>query len=49
MIQVHFAKIKLEQHGLEAPPFCQHCAPSSWHFNWNYPWWGKFEWKVKVL
>jgi len=49
MIRVHFAKFKLEQHGLEAPPSCQHYVPFSQHFYWNYLWWGKPEWKAKVL
>jgi len=30
MIQVHFVKFELEWHGLEAPPSCQHCVPSSY-------------------
>jgi len=29
MIRVHFVKFKLELHGFEAPPSCQHCVPSS--------------------
>jgi hypothetical protein len=48
MIRVHFVKFELEGHGLEAAPFCQHYAPSSWHSYWNYPWWGKPEWKVEM-
>ncbi len=48
MIRVHFVKFEFERHGLEAPPFCQHCIPSFQHSYQNYPWWGKLEWKVKV-
>ncbi len=29
MIRVHFVEFELELHGLEAPPSCQHCVPSS--------------------
>jgi hypothetical protein len=29
MIRVHFVEFELERHGLETPPSCQHCAPSS--------------------
>jgi hypothetical protein len=49
MIRVHFVKFELERHGLEAPPSCQHYAPFSQHSYWNYPWWGKPEWKAEVL
>ncbi len=48
IIRVHFAKFELEWHGLEAPPSYQHCVPSSQHSYYNYPWWGKPEWKVEV-
>jgi hypothetical protein len=48
MIRVHSAYFELEKHGLETPPFCQHCVPSSQHSYWNYPWWGKPELKAKV-
>jgi hypothetical protein len=48
MIQVDFVEFEFEQHGLEAPPSCQHYAPSSWHSYYNYSWWGKPKWKVKV-
>jgi hypothetical protein len=49
MIRIHFAKFEVKRHGLEAPPSCHHCAPSSLNSYWNYPWWGKPEWKAKVL
>jgi hypothetical protein len=48
VILVDFVKFELELHGLEAPPSCQHCAPSSWHSCWKYPWWAKPEWKAEV-
>jgi hypothetical protein len=48
VILVHFVESELELHGLEAPPSCQHCAPSSWHSCWKYPWWAKPEWKAEV-
>jgi hypothetical protein len=48
MIRIHFVKFELERHGLETPPSCQHCVPSSKHSYYNYPWWGKHEQRVKV-
>jgi hypothetical protein len=48
MIRVHFVKSELELHGLEALPSYQHCAPSSYHSCWNYPWWAKSKWKAEV-
>ncbi len=48
MIRVHFVEFELELRGLEAPPSRQHCAPSSYHYYQNYPWWGKPKWKAEV-
>jgi hypothetical protein len=48
MIRIHFVEFELELHGLEAPPFCQHYALSSYHSYWNYLWWAKPKWKAKV-